>query len=161
MTKESSKKSIQAEQTEFTEKVVEVNRTSKKTKGGNRLSFSALVVVGDQKGRVGYGLGKASELSFAIEKAKRRARNSLMDVLIVREAKTLPHPVRLKQKAVKILLKPAPAGTGLRVGGPMRAVLEVAGYKNVVGKILGSNNKKGNVDATLEALKRLRKESRK
>lgn len=144
------------EQSEMAEKVVEINRTSKKTKGGNRLSFSALLVVGDKNGRVGYGMGKAGEVRSAIEKAKRRAKKALVSVPVVGEAQTVPHPIRLKQKAVKILIKPAPAGTGIRAGGPMRAVLEVAGYQNVVGKILGSSNKRGNVYTTLEALKSLR-----
>lgn len=156
MTEKSEERNTPTQQAEFAEKIVEINRTSKKTKGGNRLSFSALVVVGNGNGRVGLGLGKAGEVRSAIEKAKRRAKKILVEVPLIGEAKTLSHPVYLKQKAVKILIKPAPAGTGIRAGGPMRAVLEVAGYKNVVGKILGSNNKKGNVYATLEALKRLR-----
>lgn len=142
---------------DFHEKIVEINRTSKKTKGGNRLSFSALVVAGDKNGRVGAGLGKAREVASAIQKATRRAKKALQEVPLVGEGKTIPFSIEVKLKAVKVLLKPAPAGTGIRAGGPVRAVLEAAGYQNVVSKILGSDNKKGNVYATLEALKKLKR----
>lgn len=142
---------------DFHEKIVEINRTSKKTKGGNRLSFSALVVAGDKNGRVGAGLGKAREVASAIQKATRRAKKALQEVPLVGESKTIPFRIEVKLKAVKVLLKPAPAGTGIRAGGPVRAVLEAAGYQNVVSKILGSDNKKGNVYAALEALKKLQR----
>ncbi len=142
---------------EFEEKVVQINRTAKKTKGGNRLSFTALVVVGDKNGRVGAALGKAKEVTMAIQKASRKAKRKMIEVpLVGNEARTIAHEIRIKQGAVKILLKPAPAGTGVLAGGPVRAVVEAAGIKNIVSKILGSNNKKGNVYATLEALRRLK-----
>ncbi|MBM4401970.1 MAG: 30S ribosomal protein S5 [Candidatus Cloacimonetes bacterium] len=142
---------------EFEEKVVEINRTAKKTKGGNRLSFTALVVVGDKNGRVGAAVGKANDVTMAIQKASRKAKRKMLLVPLVGEARTIPHEIRIKQKAVKILLKPAPSGTGVLAGGPIRAVVEAAGIENIVSKILGSKNKKGNVYATLEALKKLKK----
>lgn len=135
---------------EFDEQVAQINRVSKKTKGGNRISFSALVVAGDRKGRVGVGLGKAVNVSSAIRKASERARKNLISVPIVRG--TIPHEIRIKLGAAKILLKPAPAGTGLVVGGPVRVVASLAGIKNLVAKILGTNNKASNVYATFKAL---------
>lgn len=142
---------------EFTERIIEVNRTAKKTKGGNRMAFSALVVVGDKKGRVGLALAKASEVALAIRKAIGKAKKNLMEFPLVGEAKTIPHAVELKKGAVRILLKPAPAGTGVRAGGPLRSPLEVAGVQNIVGKMLGTRNKKGNAYAVIEALGKLKK----
>jgi len=139
---------------EFDEKVVQVNRVSKKTKGGNRIGFSALVVVGDRKGRVGVGLGKASDVSTAMRKGSTYAQKRLFKVPM--RGTTIPHEVRLKLGAAKLLLKPAPAGSGVIAGGPVRAVVEAAGIRDVVGKILGTANKTSNVYATFEALKRLK-----
>jgi small subunit ribosomal protein S5 len=139
---------------EFEEKVVQVNRVSKKTKGGNRISFSALVVVGDKKGRVGVGLGKAADVSTAMKKGSTYAQKRFIHVPI--RGTTIPHEIQVKLGAAKLLLKPAPAGSGVIAGGPVRAVVEAAGIRDVVGKILGTSNKASNVYATFEALKQLK-----
>lgn len=139
---------------EFEEKVVKVNRVSKKTKGGNRISFSALVVVGDKKGRVGVGLGKAKDVSAAMKKGITYASKHL--ILVPMKGTSIPHEVRVKLGAARILLKPAPAGSGVIAGGPVRAVVEAAGIKDVVGKILGTANQASNVYATFAALSQLR-----
>lgn len=139
---------------EFEEKVVQVNRVAKKTKGGNRISFSVLVVVGDKKGRVGVGLGKAPEVSSAIHKASNYAKKHLISVPMRKT--TIPHEILIKKGAARVLIKPAPLGTGVIAGGAVRAVVEAAGIRDVVSKILGTDNKASNVYATFEALKRLR-----
>lgn len=139
---------------EFEEKVVQINRVSKKTKGGNRVGFAALVVVGDRKGRVGVGLGKAADVSSAMKKGISYAQKRLITVNM--KGTTIPHEVRLKLGAAKVLLKPAPAGSGVIAGGSVRAVVEAAGIRDIIGKILGTSNKISNVYATLEALKQLR-----
>lgn len=140
---------------EFEEKVVQVNRVSKKTKGGNRIGFSVLVVVGDKKGRVGVGLGKAGDVASAISKGMNYAKKHLIKIPIVKN--TIPHEIRVKKGAAYILLKPAPPGTGIRAGGSVRVVVEAVGVKDIVSKILGTNNKISNVYATLDALSKLRK----
>lgn len=140
-------------QEEFVEKIAQINRVSKKTKGGNRISFSVLVVVGDKKGKVGVGLGKALDVSGAIKKALSRAKKAMITVPM--KGTTIPHEVRMKKGAARILLKPAPAGTGIIAGGAVRLVVEAAGIRDIVSKILGSNNKASNVYATMEALKKL------
>jgi small subunit ribosomal protein S5 len=139
---------------EFEEKVVQVNRVSKKTKGGNRIGFSALMVVGDKKGRVGIGLGKATDVSSAIRKGSTYAQKRLIRVAM--KGTTIPHEIKIKLGAAKLILKPAPAGSGVIAGGPVRAVVEAAGIRDVIGKILGTSNKASNVYATFEALKRLK-----
>jgi len=136
------------------EKVVQVNRVSKKTTGGNRIGFSVLIVVGDRKGRVGVGLGKAADVSSAVKKGSAYARKHMISVPMVNT--TIPHEVRVKKGAAKIILKPAPGGTGIRAGGAVRAVVEAAGIKDIVSKILGTDNKASNVYATLKALQNLR-----
>ena len=138
---------------EFEEKVVHVNRVSKKTKGGNKIGFSVLVVVGDRKGRVGVGLGKAPDVLSAIRKGVRRGRKKLIQIPMVNQ--TIPYPIRVKRGAAEVLLKPAPTGTGVIAGGAVRAVVEAAGIKDIVSKILGSDNQASNVYATLKALKQL------
>jgi len=135
---------------EFEEKVVQINRISKKTKGGNQIRFSALVVVGDKKGKVGVGLSKAPDVRSAIRKAISAAKRRM--VIVPLRGNTLPLSVNEKFSAAKILLKPAPPGSGIIAGGPMRVVLELAGVKDAVGKILGTKNKISNVYATLKAL---------
>lgn len=139
---------------EFEEKVVQVNRVSKKTKGGNKVGFSVLVVVGDKKGRVGVGLGGAPDVSAAVKKAVLYARKHLYTVPMKKT--TIPHVVFVKLGAAKIMLKPAPAGAGVIAGGPVRAVVEAAGIRDIVSKILGTKNKASNVYATMEALKQLK-----
>ena len=138
---------------EFTEKVIQVNRVSKKTTGGNKIGFSVLIIVGDKKGRVGVGLGKAADVASAVRKGSSYAKKHLITVPIVRT--TIPHEIRIKKGAAKILLKPAPPGTGIRAGGAVRAVVEAAGIKDIVSKILGTDNKASNVYATFEALRSL------
>lgn len=140
---------------EFSEKVIQVNRVSKKTTGGNKIGFSVLMVVGDKKGRVGVGLGKAADVASSVRKASSYARKHMITVAMVRT--TIPHEVRIKKGAAKILLKPAPPGTGIRAGGAVRAVVEAAGIRDIVSKILGTDNKASNVYATFEALKTLKK----
>ncbi len=142
------------EEKEFEEKVVQVNRVAKKTKGGNKISFSVLVVVGDKKGKVGVGLGKALDVTSAVKKGINKAKKYLISVPMKKT--TIPHEVKIKRGAAKVLLKPAPPGTGIIAGGAVRAVVEAAGIKDVVGKILGTGNKASNVYATLEALKKLK-----
>lgn len=146
---------------EFDEKVLEINRTSKKTKGGNRFSFSALVIVGNRKGSLGLGVGKANVVSEAVKKAIRKAKIRLFSIELVGNGQTIAHPIFLKKGAVKILLKPAPSGTGVRVGGPLRAIFEAAGVKNITGRLLGSRNKKGIAYTAIQALKNLHKSTSK
>jgi small subunit ribosomal protein S5 len=140
---------------EFEEIVVQINRVSKKTKGGNKISFSALVVLGDRKNQVGAALGKAPDVSSAIKKAIKKARKELIQVSLNKN--TIPHEVRIKKGAAKLILKPAPAGTGIIAGGVVRTVAQAAGIKDLVAKMLGTNNKISNVYATIEALKILKK----
>ena len=140
---------------EFEEKIVQINRVSKKTKGGNKIGFSVLAVVGDKKGRVGVGLGKAPDVSSAIQKGVAYAKKHLITVPM--RGTTIPHRVYIKRGAAKVLIKPAPSGTGVVAGGAVRAVVEAAGVRDIVSKILGSKNQASNVYATLEALKNLRK----
>ncbi|MBI2029306.1 30S ribosomal protein S5 [Candidatus Gottesmanbacteria bacterium] len=146
--------SYRQEDQEFSEKIIQVNRVSKKTKGGNKIGFSVLVVVGDSKGRVGVGLGKAPDVSPAIRKGVVYAKKHLITVPIYKG--TIPHEVRIKKGAAQVLIKPASVGTGVIAGGAVRAVVEACGIQNIVSKTLGTKNKASNVYATLEALKQLR-----
>lgn len=139
---------------EFEERTIQVNRISKKTKGGNRIRFATLIAAGDRKGRVGIGLAKAADVASAMQKASRYATSHM--ITVVMKGSTIPHEVRLKWGAAKILIKPAPEGSGVIAGGPVRAIMEVAGIKDVVAKILGTNNKATNVYATFAALKMLK-----
>jgi len=138
----------------FEEKIVQVNRVSKKTKGGNKIGFSVLAVVGDKKGRVGVGLGGAPDVSSAVKKAVGYASRHMF--LVSMKGTTIPYEVRVKRGAARVMLKPAPPGTGVIAGGAVRAVVEAAGIRDVVSKILGSKNQASNVYATMEALKSLK-----
>jgi small subunit ribosomal protein S5 len=140
-----------AAETEFEEKVIQVNRVSKKTKGGNRIGFSVLIVVGDKKGKIGVGLGKARDVASAIRKGVTYAKKHLISVPIVNG--TIPHDIFIKRGAAKILLKPAPQGSGIIAGGAVRALVEAAGIRNISSKVLGTKNQASNVYATLEALR--------
>lgn len=138
------------EKPEFTERVIEINRVSRVVKGGKRIRFRALVVLGDEKGRIAYGLGKSADVSGAIAKAVASAKKKIIPIFLT--GSTIAYPVRTHYKSAAILLKPAPAGTGIVAGSSMRVVLELAGVKDVVGKALGSKNKLSNTMATIKAL---------
>jgi small subunit ribosomal protein S5 len=140
------------ENPEFQDRLVAINRVSKTVKGGKRFGFAALVVVGDQKGRVGFGKGKAKEVPEAVRKATEQARRSLIRVPL-REGRTLHHDIEGRHGAGKVMMRTAVPGTGIIAGGPMRAVLEMLGLKDVVAKSLGSQNPYNMVRATFAALK--------
>ncbi|WKZ25233.1 MAG: 30S ribosomal protein S5 [bacterium] len=135
---------------EFSETVVQINRISKKTKGGNQIRFGAVVVLGDKKGKVGVGNSKAKDVRNAIRKAIDDAKKNM--IVVAMRGTTIPYSINAKVGASEVLLKPAPPGSGVIAGGPMRTVLESAGLRDVVGKTLGSNNKISNVRATILAL---------
>ena len=139
---------------QLVEKVVYVNRCAKVVKGGRRFSFSALIVVGDQKGKVGYGFGKANEVSDAIRKGTDAAKRAMKKVVVVND--TLPHEIYSEFGGAKIVLKPATPGTGLVAGEKVRAVLEAAGVSNVIAKSLGSSNAANVVKATMKAMLTMR-----
>ncbi len=138
---------------EFVDKLVHINRVAKVVKGGRRFGFAALVVVGDQKGRVGFGHGKAREVPEAIRKATESAKREMIFVPL-RSGRTLHHDVTGRHGAGRVVLRAAPAGTGIICGGPMRAVFETLGVQDVVAKSLGSSNAYNMVRATFDALKR-------
>jgi small subunit ribosomal protein S5 len=142
----------QERDSEFVDKLVHINRVAKVVKGGRRFGFAALVIVGDQKGRVGFGHGKAREVPEAIRKATESAKRSLIRVPL-REGRTLHHDVHGRHGAGKVFLRAAPAGTGIIAGGPMRAVFETLGMQDVVAKSIGSSNPYNMVRATFDALK--------
>jgi small subunit ribosomal protein S5 len=138
---------------EFEEQIVKISRVSKKTQGGNKIGFTALAVVGDKNGRVGVGLGKAPDVSSAIRKGVTIARKHLIQVPLVNG--TIPFRVDVKLGAARVMLKPAPAGSGIIAGGAVRSVVSAAGITNISSKVLGTSNQASNVYATLEALRAL------
>jgi small subunit ribosomal protein S5 len=139
---------------EFEEKVLYINRCSKVVKGGRKFSFSALILVGDGKGNVGFGFAKANEVSDAIRKGGEAARKNVRSFEM--EGTTIPHEITVEWDGAKVMLKPAPAGTGVIAGSKVRAVLELGGIKDVVAKSFGSNNPLNQVRATIRALLQLR-----
>lgn len=143
----------QERDSEFVDKLVHINRVAKVVKGGRRFGFAALVVVGDQKGRVGFGHGKAREVPEAIRKATEAAKGNMIRVPL-REGRTLHHDVAGRHGAGKVVLRAAPPGTGIIAGGPMRAVFETVGMQDVVAKSIGTSNPYNMVRATFDALKR-------
>ncbi len=140
--------------TEFEEKVLYINRCSKVVKGGRKFSFSALILVGDGQGHVGYGFAKANEVSDAIRKGGEAARKNILTFEM--EGTTIPHEITVEWDGAKVLLKPAPEGTGIIAGSKVRSVLELGGVKNVVAKSYGSNNPLNQVRATIRGLMALR-----
>ena len=144
----------EAEESEFFEKVVFINRCSKVVKGGRRFSFAALVVVGDQNGRVGYGYGKAQMVPDAIRKGTEQARKTMTPYFLCGD--TIPHQVHGKADGGRVFLRPARPGTGIIAGGGVRAVLEAVGIKNILSKSMGSNNHLAVVKATIQGLEQLR-----
>jgi small subunit ribosomal protein S5 len=145
---------VDANLSSLKDQVVSINRVTKVVKGGKNLSFSALVVVGDQNGHAGFGMGKAREVPMAIRKAIEQAKKSLIRLNL--KGTTIPHQVIGRYGSGQVLLKPAPEGTGLIAGGPVRAVMEVAGIQNVLTKSLGTSNPHNVIKATFDALLRLK-----
>lgn len=154
MARTSEKKREDREESELVERLVGINRVSKTVKGGRRLGFAALVVVGDGRGRVGFGSSKAREVPDAIKKATDQAKRHMIRVPL-REARTLHHDVEGRDGAGKVLLRSAVPGTGIIAGGPMRAIFESLGVQDVVAKVQGSNNPYSIVNATFDALKKM------
>jgi len=140
---------------EFTDKVVQIKRVSKKTKGGNQISFTALVVTGDKKNRVGVGHGRAKSVADAIQKAINRGRKSMITIKTVEG--TITESIKFKFKSAIVLLRPGKKGSGLIAGGPVRSVVELAGIQDIVSKIIGSTNKSVNVWAAFKALTSIQK----
>ncbi|NQT50023.1 30S ribosomal protein S5 [Candidatus Kuenenbacteria bacterium] len=135
---------------EFDQKIVDLARVTRVMAGGKRMSFRACVAIGDRKGKIGIGLAKGADVTLAVTKAVNRAKKKMVKIPIIND--TIPHELRIKYKAAKLLLKPAPKGTGIKAGGAVRVVLELAGTPNIVCKILGTNNKVTNVKALLKAM---------
>lgn len=154
MARTSEKKREDREESELVERLVGINRVSKTVKGGRRLAFAALMVVGDGRGRVGFGSAKAREVPDAIKKATEQAKRSMVRVPL-REARTLHHDVFGRDGAGKVLLRSAVPGTGIIAGGPLRAIFEALGVQDVVAKVQGSNNPYSMVNATFDALKKM------
>lgn len=144
----------QREESEFEDKVIHINRCAKVVKGGRRFSFAAIVVVGDKKGQVGVGLGKAGEVPEAIKKAGKQAKKNLMKIAM--DGNTIPHEILGHWGASRVLMKPAPEGTGIIASSSVRAILEVAGIQNILTKSIRRDNPHNVVRATLDALKNLR-----
>ncbi|MFZ2664470.1 MAG: 30S ribosomal protein S5 [Patescibacteria group bacterium] len=140
---------------EYEEKVLEIKRVSKKIKGGNTIGFTVLVVVGNRNGKVGYGYDKARNVSDAIQKAIAGAKKNIVEIKL--KGKTISHEVSAKYGSAKVVLRPAPEGTGIIAGGSVRIVAGLAGIKDVSSKVLGSKNKLSNVRCTIKALQKLRK----
>lgn len=140
-------------QGEFEQEIIDIARVTRVMAGGKRMSFRASVAIGDKKGRFGFAVAKGVDVMAAVNKAVRKAKKHLSTLPLAEG--TIPYPINLKFKAAKIFLKPAPPGTGIKAGGALRALLELAGVENIIGKILGSKNKINNSVATVKALQQL------
>jgi small subunit ribosomal protein S5 len=151
MSKGKGKPKFKKEKPEFDQQIVDLARVTRVTKGGKQLSFRACVIIGNRKGKVGYGIGKGKDVQIAVDKAVNQAKKNLINIRIVKE--TVPHRVEAKYKAGKVMIKPAPIGSGIIAGSSVRVVLELAGIPNASAKIMGkTNNKITNVKAIFEAL---------
>ncbi len=139
---------------EFEQKVVEVSRVTRVVAGGKRMRFRALVVIGDKKGRIGMGLKKGLDVQESVNKAVNQAKKNMITVPIVNE--TIPHEVTMKYKASKLIMKPARSGTGVIAGGAVRSVMELAGVKNIISKMIGSSNKVNNIKAVFKAFESMK-----
>ncbi len=153
--RKNNKKEFKREKPEFEQKLVDLARVTRVTRGGKRLNFRALVVLGNKKGKIGYGIAKGKDVTIAVSKAVEQAKKIMFEIQIVNG--TITHEIREKFNAACVMLKPAPKGTGLKAGGAIRVVLDLAGIENVVGKMMGSKNKINNVACTYQALKNLKK----
>jgi small subunit ribosomal protein S5 len=157
MAKQSESHKKDKNNSEITEKVLHINRCSKVVKGGRKFSFSALILAGDNNGRIGYGFAKANELTDAIRKGGEAARKNMNSYAM--DGTTIPHEILVQWDGAKILLKPAPDGAGVIAGSAIRAVLEMAGYKNVMAKSLGASNPINQIKAIFKALEKLQTRS--
>ncbi|MBU2542675.1 30S ribosomal protein S5 [Patescibacteria group bacterium] len=154
------KPKFKREKPEFDQQIVDLARVTRVTKGGKQLSFRALVVIGDRKGRVGYGVDKGKDVQIAVEKSVNQAKKNMITIPLIKG--TVPHRVEAKYKAAKVLVKPAPKGSGIIAGGAVRLVLELGGVPNASAKILGkTNNKMNNVKATFLALQSFKSKAKK
>ena len=153
MSKQDAKRRAEDFGTEFEEKVLYINRCSKVVKGGRKFSFSALIIIGDGQGRIGFGFAKANEVSDAIRKGTEAARKNVMSFEM--EGTTIPHEITVDSDGARVMLKPAPEGTGVIAGSKVRSVLELGGVKDVVAKSFGSSNPMNLVRATIDALSQL------
>ena len=152
--RQSGRDGDQRERNEFDQKVVEVKRVTRVVAGGKRMRFRALVVIGDHKGKIGMGLKKGADVSESVNKAVNQAKKNMITLPLVNE--TIPHEITMKYKSSSLMLKPAKPGTGVIAGGAVRSVMDLAGVKNVVSKMLGSNNKVNNIKAVFEAFKKMK-----
>lgn len=152
-TRDKKKSFVKREPKEFEEEVIQIDRVTKVVKGGRRLRFRATVAIGNKRGRVGIGIGKSNEVTGAIQKAIAKAKKNMLNVKL--DEFTIPHQIKIKYKAARLLLMPAVPGTGLIAGGTVRKVLELAGVKDILSKSFGTSNKVNNTKATFEALKLL------
>ena len=152
--RKSNRDGAQGERREFDQKVVEVSRVTRVVAGGKRMRFRALVVIGDHKGKIGMGLKKGTDVAESVNKAVNQAKKNMITVPLVNN--TIPHEMKIKYNSSRLILVPARSGTGVIAGGAVRSVMDLAGVKNIISKMVGSNNKVNNVKAVFEAFKKMR-----